>query len=268
MSDNQTQQNEQNQQPAESTPDLTALIDPKNGLILGKWKTAEEARKGYWSAVEEMNTAKSTAENAVRFASQLESQRANPAERRSQRPDYVERLETLGIPTGDLDKLVEDRARTIAQAQFEQQFAPLVRGMQARATMVESYPDFAQTEPQVMEFLERSPQVKARFDTLLNAGFPAEALELAYFNYKQFGAPAQPAPEQRAAKVSAGFPQGAGGINRVSGMNTGPTQQEFEAAQEALSMGKNPGPLMELLTRDIPLTYTERMEALMRAQNQ
>ena len=263
MPDNQNEQQQQqpqNQQNQQANPDFSALIDPTNGKILGKYENADEARKGYWNSVTEMNATKEKLNMALEVIGKLQS--GQPQQPSSARPDYEQRLETLGIPVSDLDALINARAEKIASTRVQAELAPLLSGMTARSEMQATYPDFLETEAAALDLVNKSPALKARFDALLQLNQPTAALELAYFYNKQFGTP-KPNAQQQQQKVAAGMPQGTGGAGRVSGMETQTQDQKaIEVATLRFHETGDPSELMMAVLGNAPLTYTEHMRAL------
>lgn len=265
MDNPNVQQQSQAQSQTPQTPtanDVEAIIDPKTGKLVGKYNSFAELGKGYWNAVEEMNATKDKLAQAMSYIERMAAPGATP-QQPSSRPDYAQRLETLGIPTEDLGRFVEDRAAQIAEKRMAEQLSPIFAGMQARQYMMQQYPDFAEIEPKAMELLNKSPELKARFEGLLQRNQPTEAFELAYFYQKQYGTPTVN-PEREAQRRGAGFPEGTGSANRpasAQGAQRQPTAQEIANAQEIMDTTKDPGPLMQLLYGNVPLTWSEQMNA-------
>lgn len=261
MSDNP---NTQGQQAAQGQPqmDFNALVDPKTGKLMGKYENPEELAKGYWNSVNEMNATKQRLEMAMGVIESLQKGGANPNPAPALSP-YEQELDRLGIPISALDQLISERASKIAANSVETQLAPLLLGMQAREAMQTTFPDFQETEKAALEMVGKSPELKAQFETLLKLNQPKAALELAYYNYKQFGAKPTPNQETLNAKSAAGFPQQTSGGGRMSGVDQGVTQGELERAREEFYSTGDPSLWMQVAFKDTPLTYSEQMRAAM-----
>jgi hypothetical protein len=239
--------------------DFTGLVD--NGKILGKYDTPQAAKEGYWNAVQEMNRTKEQLNTAVALIQHLQQGQPQP---QKNVPDYVERLESVGIPVNELNQLVADRAQAIAANVVNQQLAPIVQGAQARNVMQSTYSDFAENEQSIANTIQSNPALAQRFNALVSAGMPQEALELGYFHWKNSSS-ARPNPNVESAKRAAMLPSGGSGAGRTANLPAGASPEAIKQAEYAAMQG-DIRPLMELKMRNIPLTYSEQMEALMRGR--
>lgn len=259
MPDNQVPQNQESQPQA---PDFSTLVE--NGKILGKYDTPEAAKEGYWNAVQEMNKAKEQLGMAVQVIQNLQQQ-GPPQQLQPQIPAYEAKLDSLGIPLGELNQLVEDRAAKIAKKMFEENITPLVRGAQARGDIAAAYEDFQENEAAILAAVKADPNKARRFDALLQKGEPEAALELAYFHWLRTKQP-KPSPEVEAARRAAQTPGGGAGVNRTAGMQTGPSSKDMDDAWQAYYEGGDIRALIDAKLKNVPLTYSEQMEALIRGR--
>jgi len=92
-----------------------------------------------------------------------------------QRNSAGQRLADVGIPVDALEELVTERARSLVQEQFQ----PIMRGMQARTELVGRYKDFAKFESDIGELLNEDQAFQQTYNRVYQAD-PAAALELAY----------------------------------------------------------------------------------------
>lgn len=248
MSDNQQKQESQSQQPTQ----------PEK--IFGKYDSMEEAQQGYWNSVTEMNKAKEQLGMAVEMIQNLRGQQGQP--QTPSKPDYELQLERLGVPTDAISKLVETRATEIANNVIQKHFTPLVSGANARQVMASEYKDFAENEKEILSFVKSKPELAVRFEELLNAGKPLDALELGYFHYAK-QKPVKPAEDK---KKAAGMPQGSGGSQRIPETVNVDKSKRIEEGQRIFADTRDFMPLFNEVLGDMPLTWTEHMERLGRGQ--
>lgn len=256
---NPTPQGEQTEQ---GQPlDFTPLLD-ENGKILGKYDNPEAAKEGYWNAVQEMNRTKEQLNTAVEIIRAMQQGQPQLPQAPVQQSAYEQKLEALGIPSAELGQFVEARAQKIAAEIFQKQMSPLVQGASARTRMTETYPDFRNNESTIVNAARSNPALASRFDELLSVE-PYTALELAYFHWLNSSPPKTTTAD--AARRAAQMPTGGGGVNRTSGLKTGPSAEQIAAAEQAFRDG-DARPMFALRMEGIPLTYSEQMAALMRGQ--
>ncbi len=257
MSDNQTQNTEELGQPL----DVSGLI--KDGKLLGKYDTPQALEEGYWNAVNEMNNVKGQLGTAVEIIKAM--QQGPPQTQSTGKPKYEEDLATLGIPVDALNQLIEARASAIANKVVGEQLNPLVSGSAARSEISGVYEDFADNEKAIMRYVKSNSALDARFEALLQAGMPYEALEMGYHRWKAQHKP-QMDPQTGNARRAASVPTGGAGVGRMSGVQPGPSTEQVDAAELAAA-GGDFRDLIAMRLKDTPLTYTEQMEALFKARN-
>jgi hypothetical protein len=253
--------NEQSQEGQPQPLDLSGLV--KDGKILGKYEDATAAEAGYWNAVTEMNKSKDQLNMALQVIDAY--QRGTPQQQaQTTTPSYETNLDKLGIPVPDVVALVKAQARMVAQELLHEQLSPLVQGASARSEMANLFPDFATSESEIMKHTKANPALAKSFNALLEKGQPLEALQLGYFHWKSTSAPKSDAATEAARRAAAG-PANTGGVNRTSGLPQGPSQGQLDEAMSAYHSG-DARPLFDLKFKNMPLTYSEQMEALMRGK--
>jgi hypothetical protein len=267
---------EQNQQSANQTQsgqgptpqiDVAQLVE--NGKLLGKYETPEALKQGYHNAVQEMNKAKNDLGMAIQVIQQLQAGQPHP-QQSVQVPSYEAKLDSLGIPLSEMGQFIDQRAEARAKKIVEEHFGPLVRGANARSRVAAQYPEFAQNEPEIMGYVKQDANLDRTFNALLSTGTDESigaALELGYFHWLK-NKPAKLSPETEAARRAAQTPGSGGGgqVNRQQGLTGAPTQQQVDQAYQAFYDG-DARQLFDLRMKDVPLTYSEQMEALARGLN-
>jgi hypothetical protein len=168
--------------PAEpEAPTATPPAPPKKWA--GKYNTPEDLETGYWNSAQE--AARIAAENKV-LKAQLEHPRVNPSDRAADRRNFAKELEDAAVPVEALVGLVKEA--------FREELAPIVRGAQARDTMMARYEDFANNERAMATFMSANPEVESVYNTLVNAGQDSAAYEYAYTKFRSTQPASNPAP--------------------------------------------------------------------------
>lgn len=259
MSDNLTP-NDADAGEGQPEVDLSGLL--KDGKILGKYATPEEAQAGYWNSVQEMNKAKEQLGMAMQVIQAYQSGQGQPFENHSTAtPSYEKELETMGIPIQSLSAFVAAKAEEIAEKKFQNYVSPMVKGADANSWMEQQYEDYKSNVSAIMQSVKTNQDLQRRFDKLVGED-PHSALELAYYNWKRTSV-ARTDPATTAAKRAAGGAVGGGSVGRTSGVSSGPSDRELQDAMDAYKAG-DATHLFNLKFKNVPLTYTEQMEALMR----
>lgn len=246
---------EQNQQPAqpEGQPQPTAKI-------FGKYEDMSAAEQGYYNAVKEMNDTKQKLGMAVELIEKLRGQ--GQPQPQPQTPAYEQQLERYGVPVEAIREMVKAIAQETSQSVVSSQLTPLASGAKARQTMGEKYADYQQNEAKVMQFVKSQPELAQRFEELLAQNRPFDALEIGYFNWRA-SQPVQPA--QDPTKTAAGMPGGAGAAARTpQGMQMGSKEERLQQAAKFFADTRNFEPLIQEQLADVPLSWSEHMDALAR----
>lgn len=133
-------------------------------LLAGKYKSTPELERGYDELFKE-------GQRLVQRVRELENQqvassedwsggdlgadRVMPSDRRDARRDPVDALSMAGIPVNELKEFV--------RREVYQEVNPVFQGAAARQTVAQDYPEFAQFEGELAQFVEANPQLKARY---------------------------------------------------------------------------------------------------------
>ena len=110
----------------------------------------------------------------------LQSAYEAPRQDVPQRNTAGQRLAEAAIPVDALEEYIDQRANRIADQKFAAGFEPLMRGVQARQTMVGKYKDYAKFESDIGELLNSDPEFQQTYNRVFQAD-PVAAFELAYF---------------------------------------------------------------------------------------
>jgi hypothetical protein len=239
------------EQPTQPTP----TGQPEGEKIFGKYTNMDEAGKGYFNAVEEMNKTKQQLGMAVQLIEKL--QQGQPLATAQAKPEYETQLESYGVPVSAVKALVEAVSKEVAEQAVSSHLTPIASGANARSQMGATYSDYAANEGEVMKYVKSNPQLAQRFEQLLEQNRPYDALEIGYFHWKT-SKPVQPA--QDPTKVAAGMPNGAGvGTRNPQGMQVGKDERVAQAAEHFFNT-KDFSPLFGEVLGDRALTWTEQME--------
>lgn len=171
--------------PAQADPALVEQIRNQtlNEIFGGKYKTPEAAKAGYW----EQN----------KYIGQLESLVGQSSAATAQAPpDPFKRLadESL-IPIDAFQQGVQ----AIVAKELANVFGPITGALQARDSLVASFPQYAADEQKVLAFANSRPELSQKVQQMTAAGFPLEALKLQYTEFLQAHPPVStPAPDPKA----------------------------------------------------------------------
>jgi len=105
----------------------------------------------------------------------LQSAYVNPHQEVPQRSVTGQRTAEFGLPEDLYDERIEQRANAIVASRFE----PLVKGMQARQTMLGRYKDYGKFESDIGELLNTDSDFQQMYNRVFQAD-PVAAFELAY----------------------------------------------------------------------------------------
>jgi hypothetical protein len=163
-----------NQAPPEGKP---------SDLILGKFKSMDEATKAHHLLIHNLNSIK--AENDALKAAQTAAPAA-PAPPAPLSPGRVDPSaddgkwrEQYGIDPADLDARIEARV----QARLEAERGPQRALRAAETYIVQQYPDFSAKVEDIKAFVGANAAVNARVQDLYSMGLYAEAMEIGYLSY-------------------------------------------------------------------------------------
>jgi len=252
---------------APASSGFEGLVDA-NGLILGKYRTVEELRKGYYNTV---NTLSSTADELSAFRQQAAAApqsgtvpadtpggapRVNPVARNpidfSADPVLKQFAEESSVPTELLiqaiDRVATARAEQISAEVVNAKIDPLQRMTEAETYMRTKYPDSVNHTAEVANFLKTNQDEAVIVGKLVNMGEPSKAFEYAFKQYaahvgldleKKMVANSAVAEEERlAARAQAGLPTSPNtGVMAARPSTEAPTREEIQALNEAAGPG-------------------------------
>lgn len=177
-------------------------------LLAGKYKTQEELERGYQNLFEEGK--KLVARIQALESSQAPpgngwgeemTDRVDPADRIAARQqDPVDALSMAGVPVNELKSLI--------RREVMHEFQPIIQGANARQKMVQDYPEFAQFEGELAQFLEANPQLKSQYNRAYAAD-PEVALKWVYGEFSRSSGLTRTSASgeaQAAARLDAGLP--------------------------------------------------------------
>lgn len=175
----------------------------------------------------------------ARLNQQLQAQAfETPRQDVPQRNTAGQRLTEYGIPVDALDEYIHAKANALV----EEKFAPIVKGMQARQTMVGRYKNYAKFESQVGELINTDAEFAQTYNRVFQAD-PAAAMELAYFKVGEVerrsrGNRPQSQPELEEEQAEAQIPSQRSGDAR---RNPGAKDVAIEQARDTYRKNPNRG---------------------------
>lgn len=157
------------------------------GLIFGKYRSIEDAQKGYFDTVHAYMQEHQARLEAERRAQQVNPVRPEPPAPAAPDP-FMEALEEAGIPVQALTSYVQRTAREAAIPAAQEQVMPIVAGSQARAVAARTLPNFDNRENLVADFIQGTPELDIRYRRMFQAD-PLGAMEWAFAQYDRFNPP-------------------------------------------------------------------------------
>lgn len=139
----------------------------------GKYRDPEELEKGYQNLQELANK---NWQELQELKSLVESGRMDPEERREARRGPKEILEESGVPAEAVLELVRSGVEDVLR--------PVVAAQDARAEVAKNYPNFAENENDVAQWITSNSQLQTRYAKMFAAD-PAGAMEWAISAYSR-----------------------------------------------------------------------------------
>lgn len=204
-----------------------------NGLLLGKYRTADELRRGYFNAV---NALSKTTDELVTLRNQPVTAapqpallpgsapgappRVNPTTRGFDTTKVVEELVRSSEESGTIDpallvRTIDEITLARAQEVLDARLRPMEAMAEAETYMRTTYPESANHAVEVANFVKTNPQVGATFRAMMESGQTTAAFEYAWQMYavdaglgteRKMVANSQIAEEERQqARAAAGF---------------------------------------------------------------
>lgn len=169
--------------PAEGTPAASpdetlakeSTSEPAR-LYFGKYKTIEEAERGYWESTHAMNSAKAEADTLRRQVEGVkQATGTTPAEQ-----DPLDEIESYGVPRPVIEKVT----RRIARDEINAMFGPAIEKSKADQTIITKYPEYQERFGEIEKFVEASPEIAEQVTQLNGSGNYLAARQIAYLNWK------------------------------------------------------------------------------------
>lgn len=157
-------------------------------LIFGKYKTTEEAERGYFEAVRMGNEAKSKLDTVQKTV----VDGPTPVEE-----DPLDSIENYGVPKDLIARAIDSRV----QKGIGEYFRPAIQISQADKQIIEKYPDYQEKFSEIEAHAQGDPEVWQQINELNQGGNYLAARRVAYLNWKV--AQANAAVEHKTAAESA-----------------------------------------------------------------
>lgn len=228
---------------------------PETGKIWDKYANLDEAKKGYFHAVNTLSATLDESakkdEEIARLRSQVvaaprvdqDRERVNPVTRNpvdwSKNPVVAKLSEESNIPVdvfAEFAQSIEAQAIQGADAVFNERLAPMKAVAEAEQYMRDTYPDALNHTKEVENFIKANPKVARTVGSLIKAGEPAAAMEHAWTMYTletgigietKMKANAEVAEAERVkARAAAGLPTSP--TTPVHSVDSGPPQPTAE----------------------------------------
>jgi hypothetical protein len=172
------------------------------GLIFGKYKSIEEAERGYREAdqrrqtVERENTAlKAVNLHLEQVFAPVRQQREVPTPPQEVAVQF--RGDQPVVPTADFVRVAQEQARAAAREEVRNALEPLGRMNEAQTRLIAEFPDFSQRQSEFAQWLAANPTYKERVTSDPDAG-----LEHAYLRFNhEAGAYRQQTTQQARGQV-------------------------------------------------------------------
>jgi len=231
-----------------------------NGLIFGKYRTVDEARRGYYNAV---NTLSTTTDELIRLRNQPvgvnphpatlpgsapgDAQRVNPAVRSYDPTQDIAELVKSSEESGQIDpamlaQAVSKIASRVATEATHAQLQPMQAMAEAESYMRTKYPDSINHAQELGNYVKTDPGVGATVQALMASGQYKAAFEYAWSMYtvtnglsveRSMVANSQIAEEERQrARAAAGFTGSPNTGVHAATTPAPPTREELAALNE------------------------------------
>lgn len=160
---------------------------PGDSLIYGKYKTTDDAQRGYWELVDrlkEMN-ARNTALEAANLHLQttmIPQRRERETPQAPPQPQYVP-VQFQGdqpvVPVDSLRQTSREDAAQVARETVQSMLAPIQQFNAAQSRISGEFPDFPQRQADFAQWLSKNPDYQERVTR-----DPDSGLELAWLRYE------------------------------------------------------------------------------------
>ena len=170
----------------EPAPQLAS--QPSGGLIYGKYKSDEEAQRGYWELVDklkEMNARNTSLEaaNLHLQTTMIPQRQVREQPPQPSQPQFVP-VQFQGdqpvVPVESFRQAGQETAAQVARETVQAMLAPIQQFNAAQARVSTEFPEFQQRQADFAQWLSKNPDYQERV-----ARDPEGGLELAYLRYER-----------------------------------------------------------------------------------
>lgn len=234
-------------QPAAPAPVAAQpATQPGGDLIFGKYKSQDEAQRGYWELVDklkEMNV-RNTALEAANLHLQTTLQPQRQARETPAQPQYVP-VQFQGdqpvVPVDPMMNSVQERADRVARETVQSILAPIQQFSAAQTRIASEFPDFTQRQAEFTQWLSRNPEYQERVGR-----DPEGGLELAWLRYDREAAirgqqTRTQATQQAQAQVSQARQQASASTQGSNGRRMDDAQSRAAMIGKALEYAQRTG---------------------------
>ena len=176
------------QPPAPAPPAAQPASQPSGGLFLGKYKSQDEADRGYWELVDKLK--EMNVRNTALEAANLTLQTALGPQRRERdtpqqptTPQFVP-VQFQGdqpvVPVESFRQSSREDAVQAARQTVQEMLAPIQQLSAAQTRISTDFPEFPQRQAEFTQWLSRNPDYQERI-----ARDPDAGLEHAYLRYER-----------------------------------------------------------------------------------
>lgn len=236
------------QPPAPAPVAAQPATQPGGDLVFGKYKSQEEAQRGYWELVDklkEMNVRNTALEAAnLHLQTTMLPQRQQREEPRPQQPQYVP-VQFQGdqpvVPVDSLRTTSQETAAQVARETVQQILGPIQQFSAAQTRITSEYPDFPQRQAEFTQWLSRNPEYQERLGR-----DPEGGLELAWLRYDRESAQRNQtvrtqATQQAQAQVSQARQQASASTQGSNGRRMDDAQSRAAMIGKALEYAQRTG---------------------------
>lgn len=177
----------------------------RGGLIFGKYKSQEEAERGYWETVKrqqaierENTTLKAVNLHLEQVFAPMRQKREEPTPPPQFTPVQFQGDQPV-VPTADFMRMAEERGRAAARDEVRNALEPLQRLSATQTRMSAEFPDFSQRQSEFNQWLAQNPTYQERL-----VADPDTGLELAYLRFDREAGNHRQAASQQATQQARG----------------------------------------------------------------
>lgn len=220
-------------QPSAPAPAAQPASQPGGDLIFGKYKSQDEAQRGYWELVDklkEMNV-RNTALEAANLHLQTTLQPQRQERQAPPQPQYIP-VQFQGdqpvVPVDSLRGTTQEDAARVARETVQSILAPIQQFNAVQTRIASEFPDFPQRQAEFAQWLSRNPEYQER------VGRDPDHLESAWLRYDRESA--QRAQSGRAQVTQQAQAQVSQARQQASASTQGSNGRRMDDAQSRAAM--------------------------------